>query len=92
MKTEDLLSSATCTATARGRRELYLYSDSDPLCDSGKVAELVRERRAGVRGCDATEVRWVESRHCTHLIDKRDEYIEALTGFLRVGEAPPSTG
>ena len=69
---------------ARGRRELYLYSDSDQLCNADKVAELVKQRRRMKDNCQITEVRWRESRHCTHLIDKRDEYVAALIKFLNV--------
>ena len=67
-----------------GRRELYLFSDTDQLCDANKVAELIEERRQDTaRDCRITEVRWKDSRHCAHLIDKREEYVAALTTFLK---------
>ena len=67
-----------------GRRELYLFSDADQVCDAHKVAELIEERRQDTaRDCRITEVRWKDSRHCAHLIDKREEYVAALTTFLK---------
>eukprot|EP00227_Mantoniella_beaufortii_P017671 CAMPEP_0197586068 /NCGR_PEP_ID=MMETSP1326-20131121/8172_1 /TAXON_ID=1155430 /ORGANISM="Genus nov. species nov., Strain RCC2288" /LENGTH=222 /DNA_ID=CAMNT_0043150659 /DNA_START=252 /DNA_END=920 /DNA_ORIENTATION=- len=72
------------------RRELYLYSDSDPLCEAAKVAELVAERRGmagrvkGVARAEVTEVRWATSRHCTHLLDQRDEYMLAWKVFMKL--------
>lgn len=76
---------------AKGRRELYLYSDSDHLTDAEKLAELIDERRREVEGCDVTEVRWAQSRHCTHLVDKRKEYLQAVTTFLK-GPTPSDGG
>jgi|AntAceMinimDraft_1070359.scaffolds.fasta_scaffold47970_2 hypothetical protein len=51
--------------------------------------ELVKERRQNIDGCEITEVRWRESRHCTHLIDNRDAYLEAWMKFLRVARPAP---
>jgi hypothetical protein len=60
----------------------------------------VEERRVGVAGrrvgvagpkggggaADVTVVRWKQSRHCTHLIDQRDDYMAAWTAFMRLSK------
>ena len=50
-------------------------------------------RRVGVAGpkggggaADVTVVRWKQSRHCTHLIDQRDDYMAAWTAFMRLSK------
>lgn len=65
------------------RRELYLFSDSDLLCDADKVAELIDERRRLDPEVPIEVVRWKVSRHCTHLVDAREEYERTLRAFLR---------
>lgn len=70
----------TCLAAPRNTRELYLYSDVDELCEAGPLSELIAARRS--MGCDVVEVRWKDSRHCAHLIDKRDEYLRHLREFI----------
>lgn len=66
----------------------YPRTQSDALCDADKLAALVTERRwrrGKASECEVTEVRWRESRHCAHLVDKRDKYLAALTTFLSQG-------
>ena len=55
-------------------------SDVDELCEAGPMSELIAERKS--MGCDVVEVRWKDSRHCAHLIDKRDEYLRHLREFI----------
>ena len=65
--------------------ELYLFSDSDPLCDANKVQALLTERRdSGTIHAKVSFKRWKESRHCAHLVDQRDEYVAELRQFLRL--------
>ena len=68
------------------RRELYLFSDSDLLCDADKVAELIDERRRLDPEVPIEMVRWNVSRHCTHLVDRREEYERTLRRFCAPDE------
>ena len=61
-------------------RELYIFSNTDPLAQADKIADLIDERRAN--GVEIVSVRFKKSRHCAHLVDQRDRYLEALRDFL----------
>lgn len=67
-------------APSKDMRELYLFSDDDPLCDASKVNELVGDRSA--RGVNVSLRRWKNSRHCGHMLLYRDEYLRTLEEFL----------
>ena len=64
----------------RRSRELYIFSDTDLLCDADKLADLISERSAN--GVETEFLRFKESRHCAHLRDQRERYVEALRKFL----------
>lgn len=75
----------TCASAPRTCRELYLYSDADEITDPRPLSELIAARKRTMssgKGCDIVEVRWKDSRHCAHLVDERDEYLDALRGFI----------
>ncbi len=75
----------TCASAPRNGRELYLYSDADELTEPGPLSELIAARKCtgtSEEGCDIVEMRWKDSRHCAHLIDERDEYLDTLRGFI----------
>lgn len=73
---------------AKGRsRELYMFSNTDPLANADKIADLIAERTAN--GVETDFVRFKESRHCAHLRDQRDRYVEALRKFVNPNMTPP---
>lgn len=64
-----------------GRRELFVYSQVDPLCDDAKVAELVRTRRE-VAGARAVGINFKDSLHVQHMRKYADRYRHALGEWL----------
>ena len=65
------------------RRRALPVQRHDLLCDADKVAELIDERRRLDPEVPIEMVRWNVSRHCTHLVDRREEYERTLRAFLR---------
>ena len=65
---------------APDRRELFLFSEVDPLCDHLKLAALVEARRAA--GARAERREFVGSKHVQHMRTYPDEYKAALGDWL----------
>lgn len=61
------------------KRQLYIYSPRDKLCDVVKLEELIATRR--VRGTDVTAIRFDDSDHVVHLRKRPKEYTAALLAF-----------
>eukprot|EP01024_Parvocaulis_polyphysoides_P073411 TRINITY_DN9445_c1_g1_i3.p2 TRINITY_DN9445_c1_g1~~TRINITY_DN9445_c1_g1_i3.p2 ORF type:complete len:290 (-),score=30.39 TRINITY_DN9445_c1_g1_i3:995-1810(-) len=62
-----------------GKPYLYLYSMDDTLTDALKLEELIEEQKSKTK---VTTKKWERSIHCTHLVQHKEEYVQALKNFL----------
>jgi len=64
-----------------GKRELYLVSTEDKMCDLEKLRELIEYRRKH-RVKSITSMIWDGPGHCDHLIRRPEEYTRYLQDFV----------
>ena len=66
--------------SAPPRRELYLFSTSDSITDSKKLAELIRHRVD--IGADVQYLDFKTSEHVKHLSSHKAKYMSALRSWM----------
>ena len=73
------------TASPCSARQLYIYSDADPICDVPALEALIEARAA--RGIQVSTLHFETSNHVAHFRVHPDEYREAC--LRHVAPAPP---
>lgn len=71
--------------------QLYLYCQDDVLSRADVIDNLVKHREQLIGSGLIHSHRWEKSKHCAHLLEHPEEYMEAIASFLMVCAEQAST-
>ncbi|CAD5215575.1 unnamed protein product [Bursaphelenchus xylophilus] len=63
------------------KRQLYFYSENDPICLPSSIREFQSLQRN--QGVVVDELTWPNAGHCSHLKDDREPYVDKCVTFIR---------